>query len=294
MDWSLVDPYAHNRFLRDHLAFKHVWLYYIAMIIDPILRFNWIFYAIYAEDLQHSAILSFIISLSEVFRRGMWVIIRVENEHCTNVGRFRASRDVPLPYKMKKPHDVQVEDDGALNALNEEDEEDDARIEEQRRQGISISSAQSRTTGREELERIQTQDTTSTRRRHQYTPRISAMKRVGSILHMAHAQDFERKKRPTGVEENDGKGGESSEEGTEPGEEEEDEAMADDIVEADEPSEGREGREEGNVDGVGERDFRFAEHQHVRSEVEEEGMSPGEESGMVKRKKKTAFKKADV
>ena len=48
------------------------------MIIDPLLRFNWIFYAIYSHDLQHSAILSFFIGLSEVLRRGMWALLRVE------------------------------------------------------------------------------------------------------------------------------------------------------------------------------------------------------------------------
>jgi xenotropic and polytropic retrovirus receptor 1 len=30
----------------------------------------------------------------------MWAIFRVENEHCANVARFKASRDVPLPYSL--------------------------------------------------------------------------------------------------------------------------------------------------------------------------------------------------
>ena len=35
--------------LRDQLAYRrHKWWYYAAMAIDPILRFNWIFYVIYA------------------------------------------------------------------------------------------------------------------------------------------------------------------------------------------------------------------------------------------------------
>ncbi len=66
------------------------------MALDPILRFNWIFYVIFTNNLQHSALLSFMVSLSEVLRRAMWTLFRVENEHCTNVGRFRASRDVPF------------------------------------------------------------------------------------------------------------------------------------------------------------------------------------------------------
>jgi xenotropic and polytropic retrovirus receptor 1 len=83
MDWSLGDPWAQKPLLRDVLGYKRSWWYYAAMIVDPILRFNWIFYAIFADDVQHSAILSFFIALSEVFRRGIWTIFRVENEHCT-------------------------------------------------------------------------------------------------------------------------------------------------------------------------------------------------------------------
>ena len=103
MDWSLGDPYAKHRFLRPTLAYrKHVWIYYAAMILDPILRFNWIFYAIYTSDTQHSSVVSFVVSLSEVLRRGMWTLFRVENEHCTNVENAKASRDVPLPYKLSE------------------------------------------------------------------------------------------------------------------------------------------------------------------------------------------------
>ncbi|KIW01587.1 hypothetical protein, variant [Verruconis gallopava] len=206
MDWSLLDPYSHYRFLRDHLAFKQVWMYYVAMIIDPILRFNWIFYAIYANDVQHSATLSFVVSLSEVFRRGVWTIFRVENEHCTNVGRFRASRDVPLPYKIKKIPEG-AEGEGTIVEAEEtaEDEEREAREEEQRRQGLRISPSLSRTrsTG-VDLERQRTQDSTTTvrpRRRKsrsntEPSPLIWGLSYVGNLLHTAHAQDFERKKRP--------------------------------------------------------------------------------------------------
>lgn len=83
MDFSLLDPYAKHRFLRNTLGYKQIWLYYFAMIADPILRFNWIFYAIFADEVQHSALLSFLVSLSEVCRRGLWMLFRVENEHCT-------------------------------------------------------------------------------------------------------------------------------------------------------------------------------------------------------------------
>lgn len=107
MDFSLLQPHTHHRFLRDITALKHRWPYYLIMVLDPILRFNWVFYAIFAHDTQHSSIASFLIAFSEITRRGMWTLLRVENEHCANVKQYKASRDVPLPYHL----DMGVETD---------------------------------------------------------------------------------------------------------------------------------------------------------------------------------------
>lgn len=100
MDFSLLQPHTHHRFLRDVTALKSRWLYYLIMTLDPILRFNWIFYAIFTHNTQHSSTVSFLIGFSEVTRRGLWTLLRVENEHCANVKQYRASRDVPLPYDL--------------------------------------------------------------------------------------------------------------------------------------------------------------------------------------------------
>lgn len=62
------------------------------MLIDPIIRFNWIFYVIYANDMQHSNVVSFFVALSEACRRGVWIVFRVENEHCTKYHAFRFSQ----------------------------------------------------------------------------------------------------------------------------------------------------------------------------------------------------------
>lgn len=70
------------------------------MIIDPIIRFNWIFYFAAPMQFQHSSLVSFFVALSEVFRRGMWLIFRIENEHCTNIIQARVTREVRLPYHM--------------------------------------------------------------------------------------------------------------------------------------------------------------------------------------------------
>jgi phage gpG-like protein len=192
MDWSLLDPFASKKFLRDHLALKPVWTYYAAMVIDPILRFNWIFYAIYTNDTEHSARLSFLIALSEILRRGVWVIFRVENEHCTNVGRGRASRDFPLPYHTE--HHTHVATD-----------EDATQREEHWRQGVRpplLTRMTSYTSGWSILgtHTDHIEPSSGAIRRKQRLEASPLLRRVGSILHTAHAQDFERKKRSDGHE----------------------------------------------------------------------------------------------
>ncbi|CAI4212620.1 unnamed protein product [Parascedosporium putredinis] len=105
MDFSLLQPRAHSWLLRDITALKSRWIYYVIMVLDPILRFSWIAIAIFTHNTQHSTVVSFSVSLFEVLRRGMWALIRVENEHCANVAQYKASRDVPLPYRFETASD---------------------------------------------------------------------------------------------------------------------------------------------------------------------------------------------
>lgn len=100
MDFSLLQKNVRYPFLRDITALKSKWIYYVIMVVDPLLRFNWIFYAIFTHDTQHSTIVSFFVAMAEVIRRGLWLILRVENEHCANVSQYKASRDTPLPYQL--------------------------------------------------------------------------------------------------------------------------------------------------------------------------------------------------
>jgi xenotropic and polytropic retrovirus receptor 1 len=180
MDWSLMQPHASKRFLRDVRGYKSARWYYLAMILDPILRFNWIFYAIYTQDLQHSTIVSFLVALSEVSRRGMWVLFRVENEHCSNVARFKASRDVPLPYNIPTESEEDFErrqqaEDGALGATTTS--------------ASSPAAARLRSHTGATLEAQESAG--SSLRRRPTRPRTFTM-----ILADAHTQDFEKKKKP--------------------------------------------------------------------------------------------------
>ncbi|KAL6722347.1 Xenotropic and polytropic retrovirus receptor 1 [Lecanora helva] len=197
MDWSLCNPYAEHRFLRDVLGYKRPWVYYLAMVLDPILRFNWIFYAIYASELQHSALLSFFVGFSEVCRRGMWTLFRVENEHCTNVGRFRASRDVPLPYEIEPPTPPSAEDTTPeSHPPTQTDHVRRASLLHDADSPLDITAASST---------LEAQPSSgSLRRRTSHTlsstPIQRGIARVGTIMQQAHAQDFERKRRPVAPE----------------------------------------------------------------------------------------------
>lgn len=167
------------------------------MVLDPLLRFNWIFYAIYSHDLQHSALLSFAVSLSEVFRRGMWSLFRVENEHCTNVGRFRASRDVPLPYDIPPPSESVSLEDTEVEGLYVPPETYGKKPHRRPATSPAVSQAASAV----DIEAaLGTPASGSLRRRPGppagSTPIQRGIARVGTIMTEAHAQDFERKRRP--------------------------------------------------------------------------------------------------
>ncbi|CAI7582775.1 unnamed protein product [Penicillium manginii] len=177
MDWSLGNPYAKNPLLREVIAFRRVWVYYAAMVLDVVIRFNWIFYAIWSHDIQHSAVLSFVVALSEICRRGVWSIFRVENEHCTNVLLFRASRDIPLPYEIP---DIPTPGlDGP--------QPDDVQLQEQQHVATPFLHPA-------DIEQGPT--ATSSLRARNRRPSAGII-RVGTIVASAHAQDFQRRRLPT-------------------------------------------------------------------------------------------------
>ncbi len=196
-DWSLGDPHAKNRFLRKELGYKKVWWYYTAMVIDPILRFNWVLYTIMPLQLQHSAVTSFAISLSEICRRGMWSLFRVENEHCTNVGRFRASRDVPLPYSVPTSPKLTPRK-GRSRGIGDEEQAASRAISSQA--SLSALTATGAEARRSRSSLRQRRHLSAHATLSAQTPRPGPFQRalthVGDIFRGAHAQDFERKRKP--------------------------------------------------------------------------------------------------
>ncbi|KEY73324.1 hypothetical protein S7711_01440 [Stachybotrys chartarum IBT 7711] len=184
MDFSLLQPHSRNFCLRDILALKAQWPYYAIMAVDPILRFSWIFYAIFTHDVQHSTMVSFLVALTEVLRRSVWALLRVENEHCANVAQYKASRDVPLPYRIEplSTDRVSAETSPMLESQEQRDQykqqRGDAADEVSGGVGASSTAVAS---------------TLGTVRRRVETP---SGRSLSKILAEAHKQDFEKKRKP--------------------------------------------------------------------------------------------------
>lgn len=183
MDWSLLQPHAKKFLLRDVRGYKNPNYYYAAMILDPILRFNWIFYAIYTQDLEHSTFVSFLVAFSECTRRGFWVLFRVENEHCSNVARFKASRDVPLPYSITTDSDEDRE---------HAQEEHTPPPDEGQTTAVSPTLSRHHTHTGAGLE-AQTQDPAVAAMRNR---RPTMQRSLTRIVADAHMQDFEKRRKP--------------------------------------------------------------------------------------------------
>ena len=83
--------------------FSRTWLYYMAMLVDLLLRGLWVLTLVPSvQDLlgitNHnlSLYVNFILSWAELGRRTMWSMLRVENEHLFNTQGYRRVDYIPL------------------------------------------------------------------------------------------------------------------------------------------------------------------------------------------------------
>ncbi|KAJ1668901.1 Signal transduction protein [Coemansia sp. RSA 1813] len=110
MDWGLFESRSKHRFLRSELKFERAWVYYVAIVVDVLLRFFWItqispnFFSFGHKF--HQATMAYIAAVFEVVRRFSWNFFRVENEHISNCGQFRATTDIPLPFNPSQAQDT--------------------------------------------------------------------------------------------------------------------------------------------------------------------------------------------
>ncbi|KAJ0117162.1 EXS family protein [Diaporthe amygdali] len=227
MDFSLVQPHARHRFLRDITALKSRWPYYLIMILDPILRFNWIFYAIFTHDTQHSSIASFLIGFAEVTRRGMWTLLRVENEHCSNVAQYKASRDVPLPYHLDTGINALTSARVSSDSTAGKQPEDDLALDPSaatwaggnenrppsgKSTGVDVSGSASARPGlssaatADVVEEGRTPGEDSLRMRKRQRADTIGKRSIVRMLADAHKQDFEKKRKPASTKGGGGSG----------------------------------------------------------------------------------------
>ncbi|XP_059293936.1 phosphate transporter PHO1 homolog 9-like [Lycium ferocissimum] len=100
IDWGLLQRNSKNPWLRDKLIVPHKIVYFIAIVLDVILRLVWMQLVLDFQELPHLHKKAFvaIVACLEILRRGLWNFFRLENEHLNNVGKYRASKSVPLPF----------------------------------------------------------------------------------------------------------------------------------------------------------------------------------------------------
>ncbi|KAF8050988.1 hypothetical protein N665_1835s0003 [Sinapis alba] len=82
-DWGLLKPSSENRWLRDKLLIPQKEVYFIAMILNVLLRFAWIQTVLdFNLSFRHSTqTMVAVVASLEIIRRGIWNFFRLENEH---------------------------------------------------------------------------------------------------------------------------------------------------------------------------------------------------------------------
>ncbi|XP_010460272.1 PREDICTED: phosphate transporter PHO1 homolog 7 [Camelina sativa] len=104
-DWGLL----HNPskyWLREKLLVPHKSVYYIAMVLNIVLRLAWLQTVLDFNFLfLHRETMVALLAALEIIRRGIWNFFRLENEHLNNVGKFRAFKSVPLPFNYDEEED---------------------------------------------------------------------------------------------------------------------------------------------------------------------------------------------
>lgn len=216
MDWSLLQSDSKHFLLRDHLFYKKPIYYYLAMIADVVLRFQWIVFAFFGRPINESPATAFLVALAELFRRFIWLTFRMENEHATNVFLFRASKDTPLPYAVSKKIEKAVKKLVQLRYYSKypeeaiQDEELSPEVLETTIETppgtatVSGASARAYSSGIREARDEEASVAVSRRTMvsSQMTPqKKSTLSKISTKLNRAHIKDFQRRKTTAEIEE---------------------------------------------------------------------------------------------
>ncbi|CAD5314527.1 unnamed protein product [Arabidopsis thaliana] len=104
-DWGLLHRPSKS-WLREKLLVPHKSVYYVAMVVNVVLRLAWLQTVLdFNISFLHRETMVALIAILEIIRRGIWNFFRLENEHLNNVGKFRAFKSVPLPFNYDEEED---------------------------------------------------------------------------------------------------------------------------------------------------------------------------------------------
>ncbi|KND02878.1 uncharacterized protein SPPG_01959 [Spizellomyces punctatus DAOM BR117] len=124
-DWGLLQKNKYHKYLRKVIVYPP-WLYMTSIGVNFLLRLSWVFllspnnWGVFND----ARILIYVQALLELFRRFMWSIIRMENEHTNNIGKFRAVTEVPLPFRVKIiPHTEEMALEKRRRKVTKDDDE---------------------------------------------------------------------------------------------------------------------------------------------------------------------------
>jgi hypothetical protein len=99
-DWGLFNPKSKNPWLRDNLILKNKSIYYMSIALNVVLRVAWVETVMkFRTSRIETDFVDILLASLEVIRRGHWNFYRLEHEHLNNVGKFRAVKTVPLPFR---------------------------------------------------------------------------------------------------------------------------------------------------------------------------------------------------
>lgn len=113
LDWGLLSTTSNNILLRDKLALKQKWIYYIFLILDLILRFLWVL--IISPDVVYKSLRpEFVFTIlywGEAFRRFFSNFLVIEYEHITICNNFRATQAIELPFTKNEKDEFVIKDE---------------------------------------------------------------------------------------------------------------------------------------------------------------------------------------
>ncbi|PIA36307.1 hypothetical protein AQUCO_03400302v1 [Aquilegia coerulea] len=99
-DWGVLNRKSKNPWLRDELILRKKGIYYVSIALNFALRLVWVETIMrFNMGRVESRLLDFFMASLEIIRRGHWNFYRLENEHLNNVGKYRAVKTVPLPFR---------------------------------------------------------------------------------------------------------------------------------------------------------------------------------------------------